>query len=70
MGAPSRWIVAPCPGELGGINVCKEREKHPKRMKDGGAIGVRYVEGGGGITQLKQGGRGEAVIKLYKSNRL
>ena len=59
MGAPSRWIVAPCPGELGGINVCKEREKHPKRMKDGGAIGVRYVEGGGVLGILNGDGMAE-----------
>ena len=50
LGAPSRWMVAPCPGELGGITECKEREKQCRRVKNGEETVVRS---GVGETEIQ-----------------
>ena len=34
VGAPSRWMVAPRPGDLGGVGRCKDRAKRHRRVKD------------------------------------
>ena len=47
VGAPSRWMVSTCPGELGRRSDCKEIEKWNRRLKDGGEIGVRFGGGNG-----------------------
>ena len=41
VGLPSRWIVAPCLGELGDRGGCKEISKRRQRVKYGEAIGFR-----------------------------
>ena len=41
VGALPRWMVSPCPGELGRRSGCKERSKRRLRLKYGVAIGVR-----------------------------
>ena len=38
---PSRWMVDPRPGELGGRSVCKEISKQRQKVKDEGAIRVQ-----------------------------
>ena len=52
MGALSRWMVSMHPGKLGGREGCKERLKQHRRVKDGGAMGVRF---GGGNRDPEHG---------------
>ena len=64
VGAPSRWMVAPCPGKLWGGGGCKERAKRRQTVKYGGAIGVRSRGGKEIQKKFETGGAGGGYNKL------